>query len=126
MWDRHDPRSPDDRERGDCGDRSRGSRGGTSERDRDEERDPRDVFTKELDLPRGRERELVLERDRIYEINGDESRMLATVGAFRVVSETDLHDLRDDSDSSRRSLRISSDEGLIRRSRSVPTIAPWS
>ena len=27
------------------------------------------------------------ERDRIYEINGAESRMLATVGAFRVVAE---------------------------------------
>jgi hypothetical protein len=28
----------------------------------------------------------------VYEINGAESRILATVGAFRVVSEGDLHD----------------------------------
>jgi hypothetical protein len=37
-------------------------------------------------------------------------------GAFRVVSETDLHDLRDDSDSPRRSTRHLEREGLIRTS----------
>ena len=62
-----------------------------------DERDPRDVFTKDLDLPRGRERRPVRDRDRVYEIDGTESRMLATIGAFRVVSESDLHDFRDDS-----------------------------
>src|SRR5262245_57041580 len=31
MWDRYDPRSPAEREHGDFGDRSRGSRGGTGE-----------------------------------------------------------------------------------------------
>jgi DNA-binding MarR family transcriptional regulator len=41
--------------------------------------------------------------------------MLGTIGAFRVVSESDLHDLRDDSSSLRRSLRHLEDEGLIRR-----------
>jgi hypothetical protein len=54
MWDRYDPRSTDDRDRGDIGVRSRGSRGGSSERDRAADRDPREVFTKDLDLPRVR------------------------------------------------------------------------
>ena len=84
MWDRYDPRD-DDRDRGSAWDRSLGGRGSTSDRDRNEERDPRDVFTKDLDLPRGRERRPVRERDRVYEIDGTESRMLATIGAFRVV-----------------------------------------
>ena len=53
---------------------------------RDRERDPRDVFTRELDLPQGREREIVRDRDREYTLRGSESRTLATVGAFRVVS----------------------------------------
>jgi hypothetical protein len=46
------------------------------------------VFTRDLDLPRGRNREQVRDRDRVYEIDGDESRALATVGAFRVVAES--------------------------------------
>ena len=104
MWDRYDPRD-DDRDRGSAWDRSLGGRGSTSDRDRNDERDPRDVFTKDLDLPRGRERRPVRERDRVYEIDGAESRTLATIGAFRVVAESDLHDIRDDSESSRRSLK---------------------
>jgi hypothetical protein len=96
MWDRYDARSRDDRDRGDNDDRSRGSRGGTSERGHLHDRDPRDVFARDLDLPRGRERRPVRECDRVYEINGPESRMLATVGAFRVVSESELHDSRED------------------------------
>ena len=51
--------------------------------------------------------EPVRERDRVYEIDGAESRMLATIGAFRVVAESDLHDIRDDSQSSRRSAQAS-------------------
>ena len=72
----------------------------TSDRDRDKERHPRDVFTKDLDLPRGSERRPVRERDRVYEIDGAESRALATIGAFRVIAESDLHDIRDDSQNS--------------------------
>jgi DNA-binding PadR family transcriptional regulator len=113
MWDRYDPRSTGDRDRKESCDRSRGSRGGTSDRDLN---DACDVFTKELDLPRGRQRELVRERERVYEIDAAESRMLATVGAFRVVSESGLHELRDDAGNPRRSLRHLEDEGLIRRS----------
>lgn len=97
-------------------DRSLGSRGATSDRDRSKERDPRDVFTRDVDLPRGRERRPVRERDRVYEIDGSESRVLATIGAFRVVSESDLHDLRDDSNGARRSVRHLEEEGLIRTS----------
>ncbi|MGH9384338.1 MAG: hypothetical protein ACRD2N_08655 [Vicinamibacterales bacterium] len=97
-------------------DRDHGSRSGSSERDRNEERDPRDVFTKDVDLPRRRERRPVRERDRVYEINGSESRMLGTIGAFRVLSESDLHDLVDDSREGRRSARHLEEEGLIRTS----------
>jgi hypothetical protein len=50
------------------------------------------VFTRHLDLPRGWERELVRDRDREYRLRGSESRTLATVGAFRVVSSGDLRD----------------------------------
>jgi hypothetical protein len=71
------------------------------------------VFTKHLDLPRGRERRPVRARDRVYEIDGTESRLLATVGAFRVVSERDLHDGREDT---RKSLRHLEQEGLLRTS----------
>jgi hypothetical protein len=113
MWDRYDPRSSNDRDRDDVDDRSRGTRGGSSERYHAADRDPRDVFTKDLDLPRGRERRPVRDRDRVYEINGAESRILATVGAFRVVSEGDLHDGREDT---RRALRHLEREGLLRTS----------
>ena len=114
MLDRYDPRSDKGRDRGDSWDRNFGSRGGAGERERDERQ--RDVFTRDLDLPGGRDREQVRDRDRVYEIDGDESRALATVGAFRVVAESDLHDIREDSQSSRRSLKHLENEGLIRTS----------
>ena len=92
------------------------NRGPSGNRDRNNEHVPGDVFTKDLDLPRGHERRPVRERDRVYEIDGAESRTLATIGAFRVVAESDLHDLREDSQSSRRSLKHLANEGLIRTS----------
>ena len=52
--------------------------------------DPREALTRDLDLPRGDERELVVDRDRVYELDGEDSRALAAVGAFRVVPEHDL------------------------------------
>jgi hypothetical protein len=58
-------------------------------RDRDD-LDPRDGLMRDLDLPRGEERELVVDRDRVYELNGENSRTLAAVGTFRVVPEQDL------------------------------------
>lgn len=52
--------------------------------------DPRERLMRDLDLPRGEERELVTDRARVYELNRDDSRTLAAVGAFRVVPEHDL------------------------------------
>jgi hypothetical protein len=69
-----------------------------AERDRDHrerDRDARDTFTRHLHLPRGLERELVRDRDREYTLRGSESRTLATVGTFRVVSSRDLRDHHD-------------------------------
>jgi hypothetical protein len=122
MFDRFDPRDrgDDPRDDGDIYD----PRWDNDPRDRDEDwrepgrdrdRDPRDAFVEGLDLPRGLEREIVLDdRDRTYELNRDDSRTLATVGAFRVVSESDLRG-RDDSldprDDHHRHLR---DQGLMR------------
>lgn len=82
-----DPRSRDDNAR----DISRGSRGGVDPRER-EQPDLRDVFVDRVSLPRGPERQHVRFRDRDYTLRGSESRMLASVGAFRVGP---VHDLRD-------------------------------
>src|SRR5258708_1242356 len=57
--------------------------------------DPREAFTRDLNLPRGHEREIVRDRDREYTLCGSEARTLATVGAFRVVSSRDLRDQHD-------------------------------
>lgn len=75
---------------------------------RDRHTDPRDAFVAHLDLPRGPERELVLEGRDQYELNRDDVRTLSTVGAFRVVPE---HQLSDGGDNSLAHLR---DEGLVR------------
>lgn len=82
-------------------------------RDRYDDRglDPREVFVRDLNLPRGHERELVHDRHRDYSLNGSESRTLATVGAFRVVSERDLRDPRD----SAGDLRHLEHQGLVQR-----------
>lgn len=68
-------------------DRDRETRDGSNRLGAD---DPRDVFVRGVDLPRGTERELIRDRDRDYALNGSETRTLATVGAFRVVSDRDL------------------------------------
>lgn len=83
------------------------------ERDRD---DPRDPFVDSLDLPRGLERELVQDdRENLYALNGEDSRMLATIGAFQVVAERDLDDVRDAyADPRDATLDHLRDEGLIR------------
>ena len=80
---------------------------------REREHDPRDGLMHDLDLPRGDARELVIDRDHVYELNGEDSRTLAAVGAFRVVPERDLERDRDhapDHDT----LDHLRDEGLIR------------
>jgi len=83
MW-RDDPRDADPRSI----ERSRGTAGDL----RDRERNPREVVTRDLDVPRGRERQRVLVRDQTYELRASEIRTLATVGAFRVVPASDLRD----------------------------------
>ena len=121
MFDRFDPRDRDRDSREDYGiydsrrndprdrDEDERHRERDHDRDRDRDHDPRDAFVEGLDLPRGLEREIVVdERDRSYELNGEDSRTLATVGAFRVVSESDLRDPRDDGH------RHLGDQGLIR------------
>ena len=74
-----------------CGERDRDDqrRRVYAELDRDDH-DPRDSLMHDLDLPRGDERELVLNRDRVYELDSEDSRTLAAVGTFRVVPEQDL------------------------------------
>ena len=54
--------------------------------------DWRDVFTRDLDLPRGRSRERVRVNEREYRLSGDDVRTLATVGAFRVVPAGELRE----------------------------------
>jgi hypothetical protein len=99
-----DPRDLDDRDR-------------DAERDRDSrDHDPRDAFVEGLELPRGAERELVQDDcENLYELNREDSRMLATIGAFRVVAERDLEAVGDwDSDVRDDTLEHLRDEGLIR------------
>src|SRR6185295_4119040 len=102
----YDPRWDDVRERDD------GRARVYDQRDR-RDHDPRDGLMYDLDLPRGDARELVIDRDHVYELNGEDSRTLAAVGAFRVVPERDLERDRDhapDHDT----LDHLRDEGLIR------------
>jgi hypothetical protein len=96
-----DPRDSDSRDR---------------ERDDDRERtlDSRDVFTRDMNLPHGLEREIVRHRDREYTLRGSESRTLTTVGSFRVVSSRDLRDGRGRELNSRSGdLRHLREQGLV-------------
>jgi hypothetical protein len=89
-----DPRDLDDRER-------------DFERDHDpREHDPREPFVAGLELPHGLERELAQDdRENLYELNGEDSRMLATIGSFRVAAERDRGRPRPRLGSSERHLR---------------------
>lgn len=109
MWRDDDARSPDSWQR-------EPSRGGTHRDPRTPEvADPREAFTRELDLPRGSARERVRVRARTVDLRGSEARTLATVGAFRVVPATDLRDHGErPTDARARDLRHLREEGLIR------------
>jgi hypothetical protein len=63
-------------------------------RDKDglDRQDPGGVFMRDVDLPRGADREIVRDRDREYTLRGSETRTLSTVGAFRVVPASRLRD----------------------------------
>jgi hypothetical protein len=87
-----DPRDYESRDRNhDSRDLSHDGRAPGDGRERDSN-DPRDVFMRDLDLPRGHDREHVYDRDRHYTLRESESRTLSTVGAFRVVASGDLRD----------------------------------
>ena len=76
--------------------------------------DPRDVFSRDLDLPRGSHRQPVRDRDRSVDLRESEVRILATTGAFRVVPARDLLDRRGRPSSSRQGeLRRLREEGLV-------------
>jgi hypothetical protein len=85
------------------------------ERDVDRERapephDPREPFVDGLKLPRSVDREFVQdERQNLYELNREDSLMLATIGAFRVVRERDLEDFPD----AEQTLEHLREEGLV-------------
>ena len=93
MWRDDDPRSSDaERSRHDAlepRDVDRGSRGSSDPREA-LPRDPRDVFSRGLALPRSRRRQRVSVRERTYELSGSDVRLLATVGAFRAVPQREL------------------------------------
>jgi hypothetical protein len=113
-FDPRDSTDPRERDEGIYGSRSTESDRDRDSLDRDEDvrdHDPRDPFVRTVDLPWGVERELVQDtRERLYELNGDDSRMLATMGAFRVVAEGDVEGFRDAANS----LEHLREEGLIR------------
>lgn len=94
MFDRYDPRNEDSRVRSDSSERSGGSRGGGACAGGQHE--DGGVFGRDVDLPRGPEREIVRERKRSYELNGRESDALATIAAFRVVQVRDVQEMLDD------------------------------
>ena len=101
MLDRYDPRDDNGRSRGNS---------------RDD--DGRSAFGRHVDLPHGPDRELVRDRRRSYELNGQESEALATIGAFRVVHADDLRDVFDrdrDLRPARQGLRHLQDSGLLER-----------
>lgn len=110
MFENFDPRWSDARDRDSIDGLDREIYRDTRERGDD----PRDALLNDLDLPRGLERELVLDRDRVYELNGEDSRMLAAVGAFRVVSERDLDPRDDGLDCRNDSLEHLREQGLVR------------
>lgn len=110
MWRDLDPR-PQEPERPDP---TRGSQSSTDSHEHPQA-DPRDVFSEQLDLPRGLARERVHVRTRTYDLRGSEVRMLATVGAFRVVPASDLRDHLDrQADPRKGDLQHVRDVGLVR------------
>ena len=109
MWRDIDPR-PEERERPDL---SRGT-GNADERTEATSNDPRDVFSRDLDLPRGSSRRPVRDRDRSVDLRESEVRILATTGAFRVVPAKDLLDHRERPSNARQGeLRRLREEGLL-------------
>jgi DNA-binding MarR family transcriptional regulator len=117
MFGRFDPRDDDSRDKRSACERHRGSQAGGHRHAVGGDED-RHSFSRQLDLPQGRERELVRHRGRSYEVNGPEAEALARIGPFRVVHAEDLWDLFD-SDAGGRLVRAAvrhlQDSGLLER-----------
>jgi DNA-binding PadR family transcriptional regulator len=88
LWRDVDPREPE-RERPEPG---RGGGGPSQMEFADASEDSRDVFSRNLDMPRGPQRERVRVNAHEYRLSGDDVRTLATVGAFRVIPANELRE----------------------------------
>jgi hypothetical protein len=104
-----DPRC-DDQDRPDV---SRGGRVGDDTERVPPETDARDVFRRDVALPRGPERERVRGRDREYDLRGSESRLLTTVGAVRVATVPDLQEEGQSARAAERDVEHLRDSGLV-------------
>jgi hypothetical protein len=102
-----DPRL--ERERPDMG---RGGAGDLGGRIVDAE-DVRDVFSRDLDLPRSQVRQRVRVSSREYDLRGSEVRVLATAGAFRVVDLDDLGARAQSAGTLQSDVRHLRDQGLV-------------
>src|SRR5215471_2493140 len=80
---------------------------------RDDARVDDDLFARQLNLPDGHGRELIGDRDRTYLLDQYETRALATIGTFRVVSASEL--LEANSDFRDADLRHLIDDCLVAR-----------
>lgn len=104
-----DPRD-DDRDRAEI---PRGGRGGADDRGLDSN-EPREALTRDLNLPRGPERERVRSREWEGDLRGSEVRVLATAGTFRVVPLDQLRRPQDRPQVHRKDVERLRAEGLVR------------
>src|SRR5688500_6060118 len=88
MWRDVDGRDP---ERGRSED-GRGRSGGAQPQFAEASEGSRDTFSRSLDMPRGPRREKVRVHARDYQLSGEDVRVMATVGAFRVVPASEIRD----------------------------------
>lgn len=109
--DRHIEPRPDELDRADL---ARGGRGGADDERPAPTDEPRDVFSRSLELPRGASRERVRVHAHEYTLRGSEVRTLATVGAFRVVPADELSRPEDGRHLLRKDLERLRDLGLVR------------
>jgi hypothetical protein len=105
-----DPRD-DDRDRPDL---SRGGRAGSEPERAGPPDDPRDALTRDLNLPRGPQREHVHQPHWEGDLRGSEVRTLATAGAFRVVPMDELRRPDDRPHVHRKDVEQLRDQGLVR------------
>jgi len=88
MWRDVEPRQPE-RERPELG---RGGSGRSQMEFAEASQESSDVFSRDLDVPRGPRRERVRVNAHEYKLSGDDVRALATVGAFRLVPANELRE----------------------------------